>query len=104
MRLSNSVDDGSKFEPARLDAYELMDIPNCAFIGYSFRRFCLAAIIWTPDIGVSRQWVADMGSFVLGPNWRMSQGSSPEGGVALTTAIMLSAPWRPAVVVAGTTQ
>jgi hypothetical protein len=45
----------SKFEPARREAYELMDMPNFAFIGYSFRRFCLAAIIWTPDIGVLRQ-------------------------------------------------
>jgi len=41
---------------------------NLAFIGYSLRRFCLAAIIWTPVMGLSLQWVAAMGSFVLGPN------------------------------------
>ena len=75
-----------------------------AFMGYFFNRFCLQAIICTPDMGLSRQWVADIGSLVFGPNCLMSQVSSPKGGVALTTAIMLYAPWLPAVVVAGTTQ
>ena len=75
-----------------------------AFMGYSFSRFCLPDIICTPVIGLSRQWVADMGSFVLGPNCLMSQGSSPKGGVALTTDMMLYAPCLPAVVVAGMTQ
>ena len=81
-----------------------MDIMNLAFMGYYLTTSCLPPIICTPDIFFSRQCVADMGSFVLGPNCRMSQGSSPSGGVALTTSIMLWAPWLPAVVVAGTTQ
>ena len=93
-----------RLEPARLEAYEQMDIMNLAFMGYSLRRFCLPPIICTPDIFLSRQCVADMGSLVLGPNCRMSQGSSPSGGVALTTSIMLWAPWLLAVVEAGTTQ
>ena len=45
-----------------------------------------------------------MGSLVFGPKCRIRHGSSPSGGVALTTSIMLYAPWLPAVVVAGTTQ
>ena len=34
----------------------------------------------------------------------MSQGYLPSGGVALTTFIMLWAPWLPEVVIAGMTQ
>ena len=63
-----------------------------AFMGYSLKRFCLPLNICTPDIFVFRQCVADIGSVVLGPNCGMSQGSSPSGGAALTTFIMLRAP------------